>query len=667
MVIKTKIIAVIALTIILSVGVTSAIVFRIQTQTLVKSKMDDTIFVGDIIERTIENAMREGRNDDVQKILENIGKNKEIIALRILSLDGTVLKSTSMAEIGRKTADYATISPPLSAERPSLVDESTVRYLRPIFNRSSCFGCHNESEPVIALTEIRMDVGRNVALLASIKRLLIFSSLAVVVIVSFVLSILSTRIIIRPLTSLLEAIREVEGGNWNATVAARSDDEIGTLGAAFNRMIGEVNRLYRRDLAKERELARMRQSLEHRGKVEELNTQLEFKVRELETANRAVTSLSQELRGKNLDLERAVERLRRLNDVGRMLTSIIDPRELLKIITHTTADILNASHAILHIGGSPQPPLTIRFQRGHGTHEVGDFVPDGNPQIADLLARGKPFFHHQVRDSREQGSETWSSQTGVPLRIKGKIIGAMLLKDKTDSGFFTEDDMEILSTLSNQAIVAIENAWLYESAKGSYFSTIQSLVNALEANDRFTKGHSERVRHLSLELGRHLGLDVKEMEILEHAAILHDIGKIGIDSFIIQKQGKLTASEYGLIKSHPIIGDAILGPIDTLSNVRQTIIQHHERYDGKGYPFGLQGEELSFKARILSVVDTFDAMMSDRPYRTCIPVSRIRDELMANAGTQFDPYIVGAFLELLDSRGVELLSSAGYGTSHTHF
>jgi putative nucleotidyltransferase with HDIG domain len=196
----------------------------------------------------------------------------------------------------------------------------------------------------------------------------------------------------------------------------------------------------------------------------------------------------------------------------------------------------------------------------------------------------------------------------------------------------------------------------------SYFATIQSLINALEANDRFTKGHSERVRILSTELGERLGLDLGELELLEQAAILHDIGKIGIDTFILQKQGKLTPGEYSLIKTHPLIGDEILGPIETLDEVRETIIQHHERNDGTGYPYGLRGDEISIKAKILSVVDTFDAMMTDRPYRKALSVSEVKEELAANAGTQFDPLVVGAFVRMLDEKGDEFLSAVGYNT-----
>lgn len=176
--------------------------------------------------------------------------------------------------------------------------------------------------------------------------------------------------------------------------------------------------------------------------------------------------------------------------------------------------------------------------------------------------------------------------------MKGQIIGALMLENGKNSGSFTEDDIELLTTLSNQAMVAIENAWLYESVKTNYSATIQSLVNALEASDRFTKGHPERVRMLCIELCKYIGLDFRELELMEHASILHYIGKIGIDNLILQKQGKLTAKEYSPIKTHPLIGDEILGPIETPEGVSKTIIQHHERYDGSNYPYGLRRRDI---------------------------------------------------------------------------
>jgi HD-GYP domain-containing protein (c-di-GMP phosphodiesterase class II) len=421
-------------------------------------------------------------------------------------------------------------------------------------------------------------------------------------------------------------------------------------------MINEMNKLYKKNITKERELSKIRIDLEHKIKVEELNTQLEFRLKELETANRAITSLSREVKGKNRDLEKAVERLKKMNDIGRLLTSIIETEEIMKIITRTTADLFDTDMSLLHVKHTGKGPLIIQYRRGLGTDTLTEFPREFESRYANILQEEKPVIIHQ--------DASLFSRIGVPLRMKGQVIGSMIMESRTDGAGFTNDDMELLTTLSNQAIVAIENASLYESVKQNYFATIQSLVNALEASDVYTRGHSERVKFLALELGRYIGLDYRELELLEHASILHDIGKIGIESFILQKQGKLTPKEYGLIKSHPLIGEEILGPIDTLEGVRQTILQHHERYDGKGYPYGLRGEELSFKARILAVADTFDAMMSVRPYRKALSLYDIKEELRVNAGTQFDPYVVNSFLEMINLKGETLLASAGYVKVH---
>jgi HD-GYP domain-containing protein (c-di-GMP phosphodiesterase class II) len=277
------------------------------------------------------------------------------------------------------------------------------------------------------------------------------------------------------------------------------------------------------------------------------------------------------------------------------------------------------------------------------------------------------FSEKPILLTRETGVENpgASYRIGVPLTMKGNNVGAMLLHKNEDGVPFTEADIRLLSALSNHAMVALENALLYESLKTNYVATIQSLVNALEASDRFTKGHSERVRLLSVELGKHIGLEAREIELLEQASILHDIGKIGIDNFILQKQGRLTAKEYSLIKTHPLIGDEILGPIGTLQTVRSTIIQHHERYDGNGYPYGLRGNEISLKSKILSVVDTFDAMMTDRPYRKALTLQKVKEELKLNSGTQFDPYVVESFAGMLDKKGHELLTAAGYNSLYS--
>lgn len=657
MILKIKTITIIALIIILTAGLATSIVLNLQNKKMINDKLADTAFLADIIERTIDSDMKEANTNNVQKTLENIGKSKEILNLRILSQDGTILKSANTAELGTKSQDYIQASFIDSSPQPAIINKTTINYFKNIQNRKECYGCHSRNEPVNGIIQIKLDINRSLLVMLSVKRLFIFFSIVIVLIVSVILSAIFSHLVMKPLKNLLSTIHDVESGNWNATVEIESNDELGIIGTSFNKMIEEINKLYKKDINKERELSKVKLELEHKYKVEELNTQLEFKIKELETANRAITSLSKEVKIKNVDLEKAVERLKKINEIGRILSSIIDPEELLKIITRTTADLLNTEKVILHININTKKSesSTLRYLKGTGLENLDNFTYDHNPHYHDLLSYGKPLFLPQHSDS-----EHLVSQMGVPLRIKAQVIGAMIVEGKVDGTFFSKEDFSLLTTLSNHAVVAIDNAWLYKSVKNNYFSTIQSLVNALEASDKFTKGHSERVRFLSLELGRHIGLDFKELEVLEQASILHDIGKIGIESFILQKQGKLTGNEYGMIKAHPLIGDEILEPIATLTAVRQTIIQHHERYDGKGYPYGLRGDELSLKSRILSVVDTFDAMMSDRPYRKAISLQKIKQEVVNHSGTQFDPYVVESFIEMLDLKGADILSSAGY-------
>jgi putative nucleotidyltransferase with HDIG domain len=371
-----------------------------------------------------------------------------------------------------------------------------------------------------------------------------------------------------------------------------------------------------------------------------------------------VCSPSKGMNNRNAELEKTVERLKKINEIGRMLSSTVETRELMKIIVRTTSELLEAERVVMHLKESRKPAMTIACERGDDIRQLPSFPMETDRDYEELFVYGRPVFIQGNKGPEGNGRK--GSRIGMPLRVKGVVIGAILLENGAAQTAFTEDERELLTTLANQAMAAIENASLYESLKNSYFSTVQSLVNALEANDRFTKGHSERVRMLSAELGEQLGLDFHELELLQQAAILHDIGKIGIDHFILQKQGRLTGKEYSLVKTHPLIGDEILGPIETLEEVRKTIIQHHERHDGSGYPYGLKDEEISLKAKILSVVDTFDAMMTDRPYRKALSVSAVMEELSANAGTQFDPSVVATFVRMLEASGDEFLSAAGY-------
>jgi len=650
MVLKTKIIGILAIVLLFSIGLSTIAILNFQNQRHIESEVLNMGLFSSIIIRSTESAMQKGSKEDVQKILQNIGKDPEILSLRIVSPDGYILNSKDPGEMASRSKDFVQFN--FTGRESSRLSDNTLTYIAPIFNKPACYGCHSRNMKINGVVEIKYDISRRNKDLLATKRFLLLSNILSVFLVSLLLSALFSRNILRPLRAFLLTMKKVEGGNLDARVEIKGADEFGTLAESFNNMVGEVKKLYDKNLKKEKEISRARMELEHKRRVEDLNSQLEFKIKEVETANKAVLSLTRELKTKNLELEKMVERLKRINEVGRILSSIMETEELIKLIIRTTAELLKVEKGSIYLKKMNEARLTLQYQRGMGVENTSDISLDFHPLYQKILTEGTSILVRKSPDGAEM------SAIGVPLKVKGQIIGGILL-EKLESPF-SEDELDLLSTLANQAMVAIENAWLYESVKSNYFGTIQALVNALEANDKYTRGHSERVKYLSMELGKKLGLNYKELEILEHAAILHDIGKIGVDSVILNKTGRLTSAEFSLIKAHPLIGDEILGPIGTLEGVRTTIVQHHERYDGAGYPYGIAGEEITLKARILAVVDTFDAMMTDRPYRKSLSLARIKEELHSGSGTQFDPVVVGTFLQLLDEREEELLHTAGY-------
>ena len=184
--------------------------------------------------------------------------------------------------------------------------------------------------------------------------------------------------------------------------------------------------------------------------------------------------------------------------------------------------------------------------------------------------------------------------------------------------------------------------------QSTFLSAINSLVRTLEARDAYTSGHSMRVRRLALRLAVGLGLDARQRKHISLASKLHDIGKVGLPESILNKEGTLSESEVALVREHPVIGERILTPIIRSQTVLAAIRGHHERYDGTGYPDGLSGENIPLEARIIAIVDCFDAVTSSRAYREPLPHSQAIDLIRAGRGTQFDPYLVPIFLQMLD-------------------
>jgi len=189
---------------------------------------------------------------------------------------------------------------------------------------------------------------------------------------------------------------------------------------------------------------------------------------------------------------------------------------------------------------------------------------------------------------------------------------------------------------------------LYTKMRKVYLDTIRALAAAIDAKDPYTKGHSERVAEMSVALAQELNLSDRDIETIEYTALLHDIGKIGIDDSILSKKGSLTSQEFDKIKEHPVMGANIIEPVDFLKNSYKAIYHHHEKYNGKGYPDRIKSENIPILARIIAVADAHDAMGSDRPYRKKLNKDKILKELKDQSGKQFDPKVVKVLISVLD-------------------
>jgi putative nucleotidyltransferase with HDIG domain len=231
----------------------------------------------------------------------------------------------------------------------------------------------------------------------------------------------------------------------------------------------------------------------------------------------------------------------------------------------------------------------------------------------------------------------------APLSNKERTLGAVSIVFEQDEDFIRQQTLKLLYILSGFFSLSLENAYLFEDLKKSYFDTIRAVANSVEARDAYTRGHSNRVAEISKIIAAEMGWGRRDLEMIDWGGVLHDLGKVGISDSILNKPGKLTDEEFAIMKSHPSIGAQIIGGIAFLEPLMPYIAQHHERYDGRGYPAGFKGEEIAIQGRLLAIADTYDAMTSDRPYRKGLAAQIADDEILECSGSQFDPVLVRAF------------------------
>ena len=243
---------------------------------------------------------------------------------------------------------------------------------------------------------------------------------------------------------------------------------------------------------------------------------------------------------------------------------------------------------------------------------------------------------------RSEGNRSLSIIIG-PLSHKERTIGVVIIVFEEDQDFIRQQTLKLLYVLAGFFSLALQNAFLFNDLKRSYFDTIRGVTNSIEARDPYTRGHSHRVAQIAKAIAGELNWSSDDIELIDWGGMLHDVGKIGIHDYILNKPGRLGEEEYDTMKSHPLIGAQIVKGISFLKPVVPYILEHHERFDGKGYPQGLVGESISIQGRLLAVADTFDAITTDRSYRRSMVVEIALKEIEKGANSQFDPKIVEAF------------------------
>ena len=235
----------------------------------------------------------------------------------------------------------------------------------------------------------------------------------------------------------------------------------------------------------------------------------------------------------------------------------------------------------------------------------------------------------------------------VPLIYKEKLLGIIAVSGKYNDENFGDDELLIVSNLASQTAVAIENEKLHEDVGKTYLETVSALAIAVEARDPYSRGHLDRVSKYAIQTAQKLAFSEEEIRNIGYAAALHDIGKIGISDEVLKKEGALTKEEWEIMHKHPLIGEAIIKPLRNLAGLSDISRHHHEWINGSGYPDCLKAEEISIGAKVLSVVDSFDAMSTDRPYHKALGREEAKNELIRYIGIRYDKSVVEAFLQII--------------------
>jgi len=442
----------------------------------------------------------------------------------------------------------------------------------------------------VMLSESRDSILEPMASFRQIFPLIILVSMWVVLL----LSISQIRRSMMPLESLREGTRKIGEGDFDSVVEVSSGDEFEELADSFNIMAGRLGKQFNA-LATIAEIDR--------------------------------TILS------SLDIEKIV------GTVLRHTSELIDCHALSITLVSPDQQKVPRTYVLRNAPGTRPWVETTFFDRD----DLRRFA--ANPDFLRLGPQdGAPAFLTPLARSGCQRFVVF------PMFINDEPAGAISLGFAGEISY-DEDDLQQARQLTNQVAVALANAHLVEDLDALNWGALTALARAVDAKSPWTAGHSERVTTMGVKIGETMQLEKDELDVLHRGGLLHDLGKIGVPAAILDKPGKLTEEEYDLMKKHPEIGANILQPIAAYADVIPIVRQHHERWDGKGYPDGLKGRQIHQHARIFAVADVYDAIISDRPYRAGMDPDKVIGIIVEGDGSHFETVVVDAFLEVMSDEG----------------
>ncbi len=384
-----------------------------------------------------------------------------------------------------------------------------------------------------------------------------------------------------------------------------------------------------------------------------------------------ITKLNQHLESMTKEISYAYEELSLIYDVSIRMGSVLDADRLPIEVINKAINILDVRCGFLLLFDEQRSEIVVKGARGFSLEILdkfkGEYLP--NNGLAGECVRKKQPIVRQIKEKNEKNdiAETILGIENImciPMIYKDEPIGVIVLGDKVSGEPFYTPDTKLVFALATMTSTMVQNARLYSQLQNMFLSAISSLSSAIDEKDSYTLGHSNRVTTYAVELGKRMNLSEEKLGILQLAAILHDVGKIGVPEEILKKPGKLTNEEWADIKQHPDKGVHIVEPmvetkgtmaafginlVNPKEHIKDIIVgikYHHERFDGHGYPAGLTNTNIPLISRIIAVADAYDAMTSKRSYRDALSEEMAIEELKKNAGQQHDPEIVELFIKI---------------------